>query len=143
MPTTRHAQGLWQGDLVHGKGTVSSESGVLNHPYSFKTRFENEKGTNPEELLGAAHAACFSMALSHLLASAGHKPTQVQTTADVTLDKIGDGFKITKILLTTTAQVPGIDDKTFQDIAGKAKVGCPISQALAATPIELKATLTQ
>jgi osmotically inducible protein OsmC len=142
MPT-RHAEGIWQGDLAGGKGTVSSESGVVNHPYSFKTRFENEKGTNPEELLAAAHAGCFSMALSHMLASGGHVPTRVQTRADVTLDKVGEGFKITRILLTTTATVPGIDEKTFQETANKAKTGCPISQALAATPIELKATLSK
>jgi len=141
---TRHAEGIWNGDLPTGKGTITTQSGVLDKkPYSFKTRFENEKGTNPEELIAAAHAACFSMALSHMLASAGHKPTQVQTKADVTLDKVGEGFKITKILLTTTATVPGIDDKTFQETANKAKTGCPISQALAATPIELNATLTK
>jgi lipoyl-dependent peroxiredoxin len=142
MPT-RHAEGTWEGDLVKGRGTVNTESGVLNNPYSFKTRFENDKGTNPEELIAAAHAACFSMALSHMLASGGHTPTRVSTKADVTLDKVGEGFKITKILLTTTATVPGIDDKTFQETANKAKTGCPISQALAATPIELKATLTK
>jgi osmotically inducible protein OsmC len=137
----RHAQATWEGDLVSGKGHVQSNSGVVNHPYSFHTRFENAAGTNPEELIAAAHSACYSMALSHLLASTGHKPTRVTTKADVTLDKVGEGFKITRILLTTDAVVPGIDDKTFQEIAGKAKVGCPISQALAATPIELKATL--
>jgi osmotically inducible protein OsmC len=144
MAVTRHATGTWQGDLPSGKGSISAPSGVLNNTaYSFKTRFENEKGTNPEELVAAAHAGCFSMALSHILASAGHKPTQVQTNADVTLDKVGEGFKITKILLTTTATVPGIDDAKFQELANKAKTGCPISQALAATPIEMKATLTK
>jgi osmotically inducible protein OsmC len=140
MPT-RHAEATWEGDLVGGKGRVKAESGVIDHPYSFKTRFENEKGTNPEELIGAAHAACFSMALSHMLASAHHKPTRVHTRADVQLDKVGEGFKITKITLITDAVVPGIDEKTFQETAAKAKAGCPISQALAATPIELKATL--
>src|SRR4051812_34573359 len=143
MPT-RHAEGTWQGDLMSGKGSISSETGSINLPYSFKTRFENDKqGTNPEELVAAAHAGCFSMALSHILASAGHKPTQVKTRADVTLEKVGEGFKITKILLTADAQVPGIDDKTFQELANKAKTGCPISQALAATPIEMKATLAK
>lgn len=141
MPT-RHASATWEGDLVHGKGHVQAESGVLNHPYSFHTRFENAAGTNPEELVGAAHAGCFSMALSHMLASSGHTPTRVSTKADVTLEKVGEGFKITKILLTCDAVVPGIDDKTFQETAAKAKTGCPISQALAATPIELKATLS-
>jgi osmotically inducible protein OsmC len=143
MAITRHAQATWEGDLSTGKGHVQSNSGVVNHPYSFQTRFENGPGTNPEELLGASHAACFSMALSHMLASAGHKPTRVTTVADVTLDKVGEGFKITKILLTCDAVVPGIDEKTFLDTAGKAKAGCPISQALSATPIELKATLAK
>ncbi len=140
MPT-RHAEAIWEGDLPKGKGTVKTNSGVLNHPYSFATRFENAQGTNPEELLGASHASCFSMALSHMLASAGHTPTRVSTKADVTIDKVGDGFKITKILLTTEAIVPGIDEKTFLDTANKAKTGCPISQALASTPIELNAKL--
>src|SRR5580704_14452537 len=103
---TRHAEGIWNGDLPTGKGTITTQSTVLNkQPYSFKSRFENEKGaggTNPEELIAAAHAGCFSMALSHMLALGGHKATEVQTKAEVTLDKVGDGFKITKILLTTT-----------------------------------------
>jgi osmotically inducible protein OsmC len=138
---TRHAEATWEGDLPSGKGHVKSNSGAVNHPYSFHTRFENGQGTNPEELLGAAHAACFSMALSHLLTLGGNKPTRVHTVADVSLDKVGEGFKITKILLTCNATVPGIDDAKFQDTANKAKAGCPISQALAATQIELKATL--
>ena len=142
MPT-RHASATWEGDLVHGTGRVQSESGVLNNPYSFRTRFENTPGTNPEELIAAAHAGCFSMALSHMLASSGHTPTRVSTKADVTLEKVGEGFKITKILLTCDAVVPGIDDQAFQETAAKAKTGCPISQALAATPIELKATLSK
>jgi len=129
--------------LLKGKGTVKSESGVLNHPYSFRTRFETEKGTNPEELIAAAHAGCYSMALSHMLSQLGNTPTRVHTMADVTLDKVGDGFKITRILLTCSAAVPGIDEKTFLETAAKAKIGCPISQALAATPIELKATLAK
>jgi len=140
---TRHAQATWEGDLKSGKGSVKSDSGAVNHPYSFATRFENGPGTNPEELIGAAHAACYSMALSHMLASAGHKPTRVTTKADVALDKVGEGFKIVKITLTCDAVVPGIDDAAFQDTAAKAKAGCPISQALAATPIELKATLSK
>jgi osmotically inducible protein OsmC len=139
----RHAEATWEGDLPSGKGHVKSNSGVVNHPYSFHTRFENGQGTNPEELIGAAHAACYSMALSHMLTLGGNKPTRVHTVADVTLDKVGEGFKITKILLTCTATVPGIDEAKFQDTANKAKAGCPISQALAATPIELKATLTK
>lgn len=140
---TRHAEATWEGDLPHGKGHVKSNSGVVNHPYSFATRFENGPGTNPEELIGAAHSACFSMALSHMLTLGGNKPTRVHTVADVQLDKVGEGFKIVKIILTCDAIVPGIDDKKFQETAAKAKAGCPISQALAATPIELKATLTK
>lgn len=142
MPT-RYAEALWEGDLPKGKGNIKTNSGVLNHAYSFGTRFEAAPGTNPEELLGAAHAACFSMALSHMLASGGHTPTRVHTKAAVTIDKVGDGFKITKILLTCDAIVPGIDQKAFTDTANKAKAGCPVSQALAATPIELEATLRQ
>ena len=142
MPT-RHASATWEGDLVHGKGHVQSESGAVNHPYAFKNRFENTPGTNPEELIGAAHAGCFSMALSAMLAGGGHVPTRVTTKADVTIDKVGDGFKITKIVLTTEGVVPGLDEKGFQETAAKAKVGCPVSQALAATPIELKATLVK
>src|SRR5579864_2841060 len=118
MPV-RHAQATWEGDLPKGKGQVKSESGVINHPYSFTTRFENAPGTNPEELIAAAHSACFSMALSHMLTLGGHKPTRVTTKADVTLEKVGDGFKITKILLTCDAVVPGLDEKTFQETAAK------------------------
>ncbi len=140
---TRHAQATWEGDLASGKGKVSSDSGVLNNAYSFKTRFENEKGTNPEELIAAAHSACYSMALSHILASGGHTPTRVTTVADVTLDKVGEGFKITKIVLNCEGVVPGIDEAAFVEAANKAKVGCPISQALAATPIELRAKLAK
>jgi osmotically inducible protein OsmC len=140
MPT-RHAEATWEGDLPSGKGLVKSASGVVNHPYSFHTRFENAAGTNPEELVGAAHAACYSMALSHMLTLGGNKPTRVHTTADVTFDKVGDNFRITKILLTCNATVPGIDDAKFQQTANQAKTGCPISAALSATPIELKATL--
>jgi osmotically inducible protein OsmC len=143
MPT-RHAEATWEGDLVKGKGSVKTHSGALNSHYSFATRFENGVGgTNPEELLGASHASCFSMALSHMLASGGHVPTRVTTKADVTVDKVGEGFKVTKIVLTTEAVVPGLDDAAFQDTAHKAKAGCPISQALAATPIELNATLVK
>lgn len=139
----RHANATWEGDLAGGKGRVNSDSGVLNHAYSFKTRFENEKGTNPEELIAAAHSACYSMALSHILASSGHKPTRVSTTADVTLDKVGEGFKITKIVLHCEGVVPGLDEAGFLEAANKAKVGCPISQALAATPMELQARLVK
>ncbi len=143
MSITRHALATWEGDLPTGKGHVETNSKVVNNPYSFQTRFENTPGTNPEELLGAAHSACFSMALSHMLTLGGNKPTRVTTKADVVLDKVGEGFKVTKILLTCDAVVPGIDDAKFQETAKQAKAGCPISQALAATPIELKATLVK
>jgi osmotically inducible protein OsmC len=142
MPT-RFATAAWEGDLVKGNGRVKTDSGTVNHPYNFSNRFEDVPGTNPEELLGASHAACFSMALSHMLASGGHTPKRVWTKAAVTVEKVGEGFKITKILLTCEALVPGIDEKTFLETANKAKTGCPISQALAATPIELKATLSK
>jgi osmotically inducible protein OsmC len=140
MPT-RTAQAAWEGDLKSGKGNISLASGAFRGAYSFGTRFEGAPGTNPEELLGAAHAGCFSMALSHLLASGGHVPTRVQTAAAVTLEKVGEGFKITRIKLTCEATVPGLDEKTFRETAEKAKTGCPVSQALAATPIELEAKL--
>lgn len=139
---TRHAQAVWEGDLKSGKGNLQLGSGAYKGGYSFRTRFENEPGTNPEELIGAAHAGCYAMALSHLLASNGHRPDRVQTRADVTLDQVGDGFKITKIVLHCEARVPGLDAATFQEMANKAKVGCPVSQALAATPIELDARLS-
>ena len=131
----RHAEGTWEGDLVKGKGTVKTESGVLNHPYSFRTRFENEKGTNPEELLKAAHAACFSMKRSRTcLPPAVMRLPAFTRRRRFLLIKSAKGFKITKIILTTDATVPGIDEKTFQETAAKAKAGCPISQALGGYP---------
>ncbi len=105
------------------------------------SRFESGTGTNPEELIGAAHAGCYSMALSHMLASNGFTPKKVSTVANVSLEKVGDGFKITKIELDMQAQVPGIDQAKFMEFAEKAKTGCPVSQALSATPITLKAKL--
>jgi osmotically inducible protein OsmC len=137
MPT-RQAEATWTGDLKTGNGNFSGKSGQLKGPYNFGTRFENAPGTNPEELIAAAHAACFSMALSAGLGKAGHAPKRVHTTADVTIDKIGEGFKITKIVLKSEGDVPGIDEKTFKDFAEKTKSGCPVSQALSATPIELQ-----
>ena len=137
----RNAEATWKGDLKSGKGSVKLGSGVFEGAYSFGSRFESAPGTNPEELLGAAHAGCFSMALSLMLTLAGFKPESVHTIAKVTIDKVGEGFKITKIVLETEASVPGIDEKVFLEHANKAKTGCPISQALAATPIELKAKL--
>jgi len=125
------ASAVWNGSLKEGKGTISTESGVLSStPYSFRTRFEDEKGTNPEELVGAAHAGCFSMAFSMILGLAGHNPDKIETTATITLEKVGDGFAVTASHLDVTATIPGIDDATFQDLAGKAKAGCPISKLL-------------
>ncbi|MDB5331680.1 MAG: peroxiredoxin [Phycisphaerales bacterium] len=140
MPV-RNADAVWEGDLKSGKGSVKLGSGAFEGKYSFTSRFENGPGTNPEELLGAAHAACYSMALSNGLGGAGLKPTRIHTTAKVTIEKVGEGFKITRILLQTEAQVSGLDDAKFQEIALKTKSGCPISQALSATPIDLEAKL--
>ncbi|WP_044868202.1 OsmC family protein, partial [Enterobacter ludwigii] len=112
-------------------GTVSTESGVLNQqPYGFNTRFEGEKGTNPEELIGAAHAACFSMALSLMLGEAGYTADSIDTTADVSLDKKEGGFAITKVALQSKVTVPGIDPQQFDGVIQKAKAGCPVSQLL-------------
>ena len=137
----RKAKAQWEGNLVDGKGTVEVESGLFKSPYSFQTRFGDEKGTNPEELIGAAHASCYSMALSFMLEQKGYKPASISTEANVHIDKIGDGFKITKILLVTRGIVPEIDEETFLKHAKEAKTGCPVSQALAAIPIELDASL--
>lgn len=134
---------VWQGGIKDGGGTISTETGVLREaPYGFKARFENGKGTNPEELIGAAHAGCFSMALSLMLGEAGLTPERIETHADVTLDKVDDGFKITSSHLTVTAKVPGADQATFDEIANKAKAGCPVSKLLNAT-ITMDATLEQ
>lgn len=125
----RKASAVWQGDLKDGRGTVSTESGVLsNAAYSFGTRFENEKGTNPEELVGAAHAGCFSMALSAQLGEAGLKPERIETTATVTLEKVSEGFAVTAVHLDVSATIPGADEAKFQAAATKAKEGCPISK---------------
>ena len=139
----RKAKAVWEGNLVNGKGTVEVESGLFKSPYSFQTRFGDEKGTNPEELIGAAHASCYSMALSFMLEQKGYKPVRISTEANVHIDKVGDGFKITKILLITRGKVPEIDEETFLKYANEAKAGCPVSQALAATPIELDASLVK
>ena len=116
-------------------------SGAFEGSYSFVSRFGDGPGSNPEELIGAAHAGCFSMALSHMLSEAGHIPDVVHTTAKVHIDKVGDGFKITSIELVTQGKVPGIDEETFQEKAEAAKEGCPVSQALAGTEIKLEAEL--
>jgi lipoyl-dependent peroxiredoxin len=140
MPT-RNASAQWQGNLRDGSGTMALGSGAWEGPFSFKSRFEDGSGTNPEELIAAAHAGCFSMAFSNALASAGHTPTSVKTTAAVHLAKTDDGFGITRIDLTTRGEVPGLDDAEFQKIALEAKAGCPVSKALASVEITLDAQL--
>jgi osmotically inducible protein OsmC len=142
MPT-RNASAVWNGDLMKGSGTTRLGSGAFEGKYNFSSRFESGVGTNPEELLGASHAACFSMALSAGLGKAGFAPSRVSTTAKVTVDKVGDGFKITRIRLETEAAVPNIDNAKFQEIASATKTGCPISQALSAVPMELDAKLVK
>lgn len=140
MPT-RKANAVWEGGLKDGHGTVELGSGAYSGRYSFGSRFEEAGGTNPEELIGAAHAGCFSMALSAGLGRAGFTPERVATGARVHLEKVGEGFKITRIELSTEARVPGIDEATFQEHARKAKEGCPVSQALAGVEISLDAKL--
>ena len=135
------ASAVWQGDLKSGKGTISTQSGALkDNPYGFNTRFEDTPGTNPEELIGAAHAGCFSMALSMMLGQAGLTAERIETKAEVTLDKVGEGFSITAIALTLNAKIPGADEGQFQQIANQAKEGCPVSKVLNAQ-ISLTATL--
>jgi lipoyl-dependent peroxiredoxin len=139
----RHSEAEWTGNLQEGKGTIKLGSGAYQGQYGFRSRFENGPGTNPEELIAAAHAGCFSMALSAGLSKAGHPPTRVHTTAKVVLDKVGEGFAITRIDLETEAEVPGIDEAQFQQQAEGAKKGCPVSKALAGPQINLKATLVK
>ena len=130
----RKGSAVWQGGLKDGKGTVSTDSGVLsNTQYSFSTRFEDGKGTNPEELIAAAHAGCFSMALSAQLGNAGMTAEQIQTTATVSLDKTDGGFAITAVHLDVRARIPGADQQAFETAAGNAKAGCPVSKVLNAT----------
>jgi lipoyl-dependent peroxiredoxin len=129
----KKAWAVWKGSIKEGGGTISTETGVLNEaPYGFKSRFENGKGTNPEELIGAAHAGCFSMAFSLMLGEAGLTAEKIETHADVTLEKVGAGFEITSSHLTVTARIPGADGAKFQEIANKAKAGCPVSKLLKA-----------
>ena len=137
----RKADAEWQGDLRSGKGRVSLGSGAFSGSYSFPSRFENGEGTNPEELIGAAHAGCFSMALAAGLSAAGHAPESIRTTATVHLEKQDGGFAITRIALATQARVPGIDARAFAEQAQKAKENCPVSKALAGTTIDLDAQL--
>jgi len=141
MPT-RSADATWTGNLPDGSGTMRLQSGAYEGAYSFRSRFEDGDGSNPEELIAAAHAGCYSMALSNVLAEAGHEPDSVHTTADVTLKMVDEAPTITGIHLTTEASVPGIDADTFQEHAEAAKDGCPVSKALAGTEITLDASLT-
>ena len=137
----RSADAQWSGGLMDGKGTMKLGSGAFEGPFSFKTRMEEGAGTNPEELIGAAHAGCFSMQLSAMLEHAGFPPERVHTTAKVHLNPDGPGFSITKIELTTEGSVPGMDEAQFIEQAQAAKVSCPVSKALAGTEITLNAKL--
>jgi lipoyl-dependent peroxiredoxin len=137
----RSASAVWEGDLQKGKGKMKMASGAYEGPYSFSSRFEEGTGTNPEELIGAAHAGCFSMAFSGVLGKAGYQARRVETQAKVHLVKETDRFTIKRIDLVTEADVPGIDEATFQKHAEEAKKGCPVSRALAGVQIELEARL--
>jgi osmotically inducible protein OsmC len=138
---TTFGTALWRGGLKDGKGAISTKSGALNeYPYGFASRFEGKPGTNPEELIGAAHAGCFTMALSLILGEAGFTAEEMNTRADVTLEKLADGFAITKVHLTLKAKIPGCDKAKFDELAGKAKAGCPVSKLLKAE-ITLDASL--
>jgi len=141
MKIIRRGSAKWQGGLKDGKGSISTESGALDtHPYGFASRFEGVKGTNPEELLGSAHAGCFSMALSLILGEAGYTADELNTTAAVTLEQVADGFAITAVKLTLKAKIPDIDQTAFEDLTAKAKAGCPVSK-LFDTEITLDASL--
>jgi len=130
----RKASAVWRGNLKEGKGTISTESGILSDTqYSFSTRFENGRGTNPEELIAAAHAGCFSMALSAELGKANLTPENIDTTATVTLEKTDAGFTVTKVHLDVKAKIPGTNQAAFETVANTAKAGCPISRLLKAT----------
>ncbi len=137
----RTASAQWTGDLKAGQGSLRLGSGAFEGKYSFGTRFESAPGTNPEELLGAAHAACFSMALSLGLTQAGHAPVRVQTTATVQLDKVADKMTIVGIALVCEAEVPGVSKEVFQQVAEATKGGCIVSRALASVPMTLTASL--
>ena len=134
-------QSTWIGDLKGGKGEMQLQSIGQSFNYSFRTRFENEKGTNPEELIGAAHSGCFSMALANILAQKGFQPNSIETAASVTLQVGAQGAYIASILLDCKADVTGIGDEEFQVLADEAKINCPVSKALSAVTIELKAKL--
>jgi len=140
--SVRESHARWEGNLREGKGSMRLGSGAFEGQFSFKSRFEEGTGTNPEELIGAAHAGCFSMAFSNMLSEAGHVPNSVATKARVHLEPVEGKPTISRIELETEGDVPGIDATTFSEIAEKAKAGCPVSRALAAVPVSLKATLT-
>ena len=140
MPT-RKAEAEWEGNLAEGRGRLKVGSGTFEGSYSFKSRFEEEAATNPEELLGAAHAGCFTMALTAALSRAQIKAKRIHTEARVKLEKVGEAFSITQIELQTEAEVPGIDDAAFQQYAQGAKENCLLSKALASTPISMTAKL--
>ena len=141
MPT-RKAEAEWEGNLAEGSGQLKVGSGAFEGPYSFKSRFEDgQAATNPEELLGAAHAGCFTMALTAQLSRAGIKPKRIHTEARVKLEKVGEAFSITQIELETEAEIPDVDDAAFQKYALDAKQNCPLSKALAATQISMTAKL--
>jgi osmotically inducible protein OsmC len=140
MPT-KTANAVWNGNLLEGKGHLTGQSGAINADYGWKSRAEDGPLVSPEELIAAAHAGCYSMALSHILTGAGHPPTKIDTSAAVAFEKQADGFAITKITLTSKVSVPGLSDADFQKHAAAAKTGCPVSKALASVPIELKASL--
>jgi lipoyl-dependent peroxiredoxin len=140
MPT-RNAHAEWNGSISEGSGTMALGSGAFEGPYSFKSRMEDGAGTNPEELIGAAHAGCFSMALSVVLGAGGHEPESISTDAKVRFGKDGDDWEIQGVALTTRARVPGLDDEGFQKAAEVAKENCPVSKALGGTEITLDAAL--
>ncbi len=134
----RHASAQWHGSLKEGSGHVKTETGALDSPYGFRSRFEGGGETNPEELIAAAHAACFSMALSAALTTSGHPPKSIETTAAVQLNKLESGWAINRIDLETSGEVPGIDAAAFEAAANGAKANCPVSKALAGAEIHLK-----
>ena len=140
MPV-RKSTAVWEGDLPHGKGRMKIGDGAFEGAYSFSSRFEEGEGTNPEELIGAAHAGCFSMAFANILAKAGNTPTKIDTIAEVVLSKVGEGFQITQINLKCEADVPDIERDEFIKHAENAKANCPVSRALKAVEINLEANL--
>jgi lipoyl-dependent peroxiredoxin len=143
MKIKRHGSAAWQGGLKDGKGAISTQSGALNaYPYGFASRFEGQRGSNPEELIGAAHAACFTMALSLILGEAKLVAEQMDTKAEVVLEQVEGGFAITSVHLTLDAKIPGADKATFEKLVAMAKAGCPVSKVLK-TEITLDATLLE